>query len=183
MRACRHLPNIKGEVLHIVLSTPVYLLLALTLVHVFDDVVLAELVYELPLNLICRLHVHPFKLSKAVGYSLLLASHKLLEVHVGLRDLVVDPLVRQTQFFKRLPVLSFSLEVLHEEALAPRQVLVHPDRVYQLLSKRLVIALGRIVVAGLRHIARFLVLVANTVLRRALLVLLGEGKRVGCDIV
>lgn len=183
MRACRHLPNIKGEVLHIVLSTPVYLFLALALILVLGGVVLAVLVYELAGDLIRRLYMHPFEFSESVGYSLLLARHLALEVHVGLWYLVADPLVRQTQFVQSLPVLSFSLEVFHEEALAPRQVLVHSDRVYQLLSERLVVALGRIVVPGLRHVARLLILVANSVLRRALLVLLGEGKRVGRDIV
>ena len=92
------MPNIKGELLHIVLSTPVDLFLALALILVLGGVVLAVLVYELAGDLIRRLYMHPFQFSEAVGYSLFLARHLALEVHVSLWYLVTDPLVRQIKF-------------------------------------------------------------------------------------
>ena len=98
--ARRHFLDIKGEGLHIVLSTPIYLLLPLALVLVFRDVIVAELFNILTSDLIRGLHMHPLELSEAVGYSLLFARHLTFEVHVGLRYLVTSPLVLHTQFLQ-----------------------------------------------------------------------------------
>ena len=169
--------------MQLVLRRPVYLLLPLALIFVFIDVVFTCLVSLGTGDFVRRLHVHPFELSEAVGHSLFLSRHHFLEVHVGLRDLLSHPLVRQFLLIERFPVFALGLEMLHEKTFASGQILVHPARINQFHTERLIVALSRVIVAWLWHITSFFVLVSDFVPRLAFLVLFGEGECVRLDVV
>lgn len=141
--------------------------------------VLPGLVMLGSLNLISRLREHPRQIGNIDSLRALLPTDHLGIVHVGLRDVVTLPEVGILFIVEARPVF---VRFPSEQTITSWHLSVHSNSVDQLAPHVLVIGILGVVVARLRLIRLFLVLLADFVVWSTPSILARKRSRVRVDV-